>query len=149
MKLRHSLWIVGFLSLALVSSTFSQPLGSAAVSSENYDKLFNPQTVENLKGKVVGLETLTAGRGHQVHASLVFMRLKTDKETIEVYLGPQPYLDKQKVKLAANDQVMVKGSRVNYEGKPLIIAMGVRKGRQGMRLRNKQGIPMWGRVKKQ
>jgi len=137
------------MSLALVSLAFAQPLGSGAVRVEDYDRLFNPQTVEVLKGQVVSVDAFSPGKGHQVLTSHVTMRLKTDKETIEVYLGPQPYLDKQMVKLAAKDQVMVKGSRVTYEGKPLIIAMGVRKGRQGMRLRNEQGTPVWGKGKKQ
>ena len=149
LKPRRMLLLSGLMSLALVSLAFAQPLGSGAVRVEDYDRLFNPQTVETLKGEVVSVDAFSPGKGHQLLTSHVTMRLKTEKETIKVYLGPQPYLDKQMVKLAAKDQVMVKGSRVTYEGQPLIIAMGVRKGNQGMRLRNPQGTPMWGKGKKQ
>ncbi len=147
MKPRYVCLLSALLSLALVSFAFAQPLGSGAVRVEDYDRLFNPQTVETLKGEVLSVDTFSPGKGHQLLTSHVTMRLKTDKETIEVYLGPEPYIDRQNVKLAAKDQVMVKGSRVTYEGKPLIIAMGVRKGNQVLRLRDPQGKPRWGRGK--
>lgn len=143
MKPRQMLLLSGLLSLALVSLALAQPIGSGWVRVEDYDELFNPQTVANLKGEIVSVDTFSPGKGHRLLTTQVTMRLKTDTETIEVYLGPQPYIDKQKVKLAANDQVMVKGSRVSYEGKPLIIATGVRKGRQVLRLRDRQGKPRW------
>lgn len=145
MKPRQVLFLCGLLSLALVSFAFAQPLGSRAARVEDYDRLFNPQTVEVLKGEVVSVDSFDPGIGHQVLTSHVTMNLKTDKETIEVYLGPEPYIDQQGVKLAAKDQVAVKGSRVTMEGRPLIIAMGVRKGGQVLRLRNQQGTARWGR----
>jgi hypothetical protein len=143
MKPRQMLLLSGLVSLALVSLALAQPIGSGWVRVEDYDELFNPQTVQTLKGEVLSVDTFSPGKGHRVLTTQVTMRLKTDKETIEVYLGPQPYIDKQKVKLAFNDRVMVKGSRVSYEGKPLIIATGVRKGRQFIKLRDRQGKPRW------
>jgi hypothetical protein len=143
MKPRQMLLLSGLVSLALVSLALAQPIGSGWVRVEDYDELFNPQTVQTLKGEVLSVDTFSPGKGHRVLTTQVTMRLKTDKETIEVYLGPKPYIDKQKVKLALNDRVMVKGSRVSYEGKPLIIATGVRKGRQFIKLRDRQGKPRW------
>ena len=149
MKPRRMLLLSGLVSLALVSLALAQPIGSGWVRVEDYDELFNPQTVQTLKGEVLSVDTFSPGKGHRLLTTQVTMRLKTDTETIKVYLGPQPYLDKQMVKLAAKDRVMVKGSRVSYEGQPLIIAMRVRKGRQGIRLRNAQGTPMWVKGKRQ
>lgn len=133
------------LSLVMVSSALSQPAIFGTVRVEDYEKLFNPQTMVTLKGEVASLDTLSAGRGHQIRADLIFLNLKTDQETVLVYLGPKPFLDKQMLKIAAKDQVVVQGSRVSHEGRPLVIATAVRKGDQGLRLRNPQGQPLWGK----
>ena len=147
MKRRYVVWLSVLLSLALVDYALAQPLGVGAVRVEDYDRLFNLQTVENLKGEVLSVDVFSPGTGIQLVASHVSLRLKTDKETIEVYLGPQPYIDRQNIRLAAQDKVVVKGSRITREGKPLIIAMGVRKGDQVLRLRDSQGKSGWSRDK--
>lgn len=133
------------LSLVLVSSAFSQPAILGSVRAEDYEKLFNPQSMVTLKGEVEAVDTLSAGRGHQIRADLIFLRLKTDQGTVLVYLAPKPYLDKQPVKVAAKDQVMVNGSQVTHEGRPLVVAVAVRKGDQGFRVRDPQGNPLWGK----
>ncbi len=101
--------------------------------------MYNPQTVETLAGEVVSVETIGGGRRlHGVH-----LTLKTDKETIPVHLGPSWYLDKQGLKLAPKDQVEITGSRVDFQGKPTIIAAEIKKGDKVLKLRDQSGLPVW------
>jgi len=101
---------------------------------------FDPKTVETLKGEVTKVDRSTPARRGAKEVRLI---VKTDKETLPVILGPDWYVDKQGVALAAGDQVEVKGSRVMLEGKPAVIAASVKKGDKTLNLRNDQGIPAW------
>ena len=69
--------------------------------------------------------------------------LKTASEEVSVRLGPAWYLEQQGMKLAPNDQIEVRGSRVTFDGKPLIVAAQITKGAQVVRLRDDAGVPAW------
>lgn len=109
---------------------------SSAAAQRNY----NPKTVETVQGKVLSVEKTSppAQRGHGVH-----LMLQTDKETIEVHLGPAGYLEKQALQIAANDTITVTGSRVMMDGKPAIIAGQIKKGDEVLKLRDENGVPAW------
>lgn len=104
-------------------------------------RLYDPKTVETLKGEIVAVDIVTAGR--MDIPGRVIVSLKTDKETIPVYVGPEWYVKQQEVKLAAGDQVEVKGSRVAMDGKPYIIPNYVKKGDRVLQLRDDTGLPLW------
>lgn len=104
-------------------------------------RLYNPATVETVSGVVQRVEQVkgkTSGRSYGIQ-----LLLKTDKEEIAVHLGPGWYVDKQPLKIAPQDQIEVRGSRVTYGGKPAIIAAEVKKGDQTLKLRDATGIPAW------
>ena len=105
-----------------------------------YSRMFNPQTVETIRGVVVLVEKIAPMRGmaYGVHAVV-----KTDKETISVHLGPDWYITNQDVRIEANDQVEVKGSRITIEGAPALIAAEVKKGADVLTLRDESGLPVW------
>ncbi|MBM4283769.1 MAG: DNA-binding protein [Deltaproteobacteria bacterium] len=104
-------------------------------------RMFDPKTVETLKGELTAVSTVESGRTDL--PGRMTLTLKTDKESLLVYLGPAWHVDRSGVKLTVGDQVEVKGSRVMMEGKPLIIAMHVKKGEQTLELRDDQGVPRW------
>ena len=98
---------------------------------------YNPQTVETVTGEVAAMERTDMGRMQQgVHLSL-----KTDKETLPVFLGPAFYLEEQKFQINKGDKLQVKGSRVNQA----MVAGEVKKGDQVLKLRDDQGRPLWSR----
>ncbi len=109
---------------------------SSVVAQRNYD----PKTVETVAGKVVSVEKTNppAQRGYGVH-----LMLQTEKETIEVHLGPARYMEKQSMKIAANDTITVTGSRIMMDGKPAIIAAQIKKGDEVLKLRDENGVPAW------
>ncbi|HLK12947.1 MAG TPA: DNA-binding protein [Candidatus Binatia bacterium] len=103
-------------------------------------RLYDPKTVETVRGEVLAVERVSQGRGrgYGVHLSL-----KTDKETIPVHLGPMWFLEKQKLQVKAHDQVEVTGSRVELGGKPVLIAAEIKRGDATLELRDQAGIPRW------
>jgi hypothetical protein len=103
-------------------------------------RIYNPATVETMSGEVVSVDQTTSKRGRSLG---VHFTLKTEKETIPVHLGPGWYMDQQGVKLAPGDKVEVSGSRVTYQGKPVIIAGQVKKDGKTLQLRDANGVPAW------
>lgn len=131
MKKVTTLFVVA-VAVAGLSST------SSAVAQRNYD----PKTIETLQGKVLSVEKATRGQGRSYG---VHLTLQTDKETIQVHLGPDWYVEKQTPHIDSNDTITVTGSRVTVGGKPAIIASQVKKGNEILKLRDENGIPVWRR----
>ena len=103
--------------------------------------LYNPQTVETVSGIVVSGPSPGAQAGVP---EPVFLTLKIDQGKINVILGPRHFVDQQGVKIAALDKIQVTGSRILFQGKPVIIAAEIKKGDQVLKLREPSGIPLWG-----
>ncbi len=137
MKKPAILTIINLVSLFLAGGVWAQPQGMAP----GWGRLYDPKTVETLKGEIVSVETATAGR--MDIPGRVILNLKTAKETIMVYVGPEWYVKQQDVKLVAGDQVEVRGSRVSMDGKPYIIPNYVKKNDRVLNLRDDRGMPLW------
>lgn len=111
-----------------------------------FGRMFDPKTIKTMSGEVAGVEKIPAPQP-DMHGRVTF-NLKTDKETILVYLGPDFYLDQQGAKFAPGDKVQVKGSLVSMDGKPTLIPIEVKKGDQTFTLRTERGVPLWSRAVK-
>jgi len=105
-----------------------------------YNRMYNPSTVETLSGTVEAVNKVTPMKGMN---SGIHVILKTDKETISVHLGPEWYVERLDTKIQAGDKIEVKGSRVTFAGKPAIIAAEVKNGDNTLVLRDGSGIPAW------
>lgn len=105
-----------------------------------YGARFDAKTVETLRGEVVEVKRVAPmrGMGRGIH-----LLLKSEKETIEVHLGPAWYLDNQEKVPAKGDKVEVRGSRVEFDGKPALIAMELKDGDMTLKLRDEDGFPLW------
>jgi hypothetical protein len=104
-------------------------------------RMYDPKTVETLKGEILAVESITAGKTDM--PARVILKLKTAQETVNIYLGPAWYLEKQGVKLTAGDHVEVRGSRVTMDAQPVIIPNEVKKGDRVMQFWDDQGFPRW------
>lgn len=138
-----------FIQILVWASVFAfLPLASMAqrgsggwCSSNNYNRLFNPATIEEIKGSVVSVDKITPETGMSTGIHLM---LKTEKgENISIHLGPSWYLDNQDIQFATGDAIIVKGSKIIYQNAPALIAMTVQKGEQVLTLRDKKGNPNW------
>lgn len=137
--------VVAVSMLFIVSVAFAQPWkgyrGSGGWGMGNqYQKMYNPATVETISGTVESVDKVTPMKGMY---SGVHVMLKTDKETVSVHLGPEWYIERLDTKIEKGDKIEVKGSRVTFAGKPAIIAAEVKKGDSVLVLRDSAGIPAW------
>jgi hypothetical protein len=149
MKIAHVINIVGIvIALALITApdeAFAQRgqggrgSGGWGMGSQ-YQRMYNPATVETLTGTVESVDKVTPMKG--MHYG-IHLTLKTDKETIDVHLGPDWYIERQDSKIEKGDTIEVKGSRVTIAGKPAIIAAEVKKGDSTLMLRDANGVPAW------
>ena len=77
-------------------------------------------------------------------ASGIRLVLKTEREDIEVHLGPAWFILYQDMSLAVNDKnIEVSGCRVMINGKPIIMASRLVRGERVLLLRDKDGYPYW------
>lgn len=144
-KIRIIVIAISILGLFLATDSFAQRgmkwKGSSGWGTgSQYNKMYNPKTVETISGEVTSVDTITPLKGMSYGVHIV---VKTDKETIFVHLGPGWYIENQDIKIEPKDNIQVKGSRVTFEGKPAIIAAEVKKGNELLKLRDENGFPAW------
>ena len=103
--------------------------------------LYDPKTVETIRGMVVSLEEFTLVRGMPPGVQVI-MQAESGEE-ISVFLGPQWYIEDQDFEIQPKDTISVKGSRAVFEGKPALIAAVIFKGDRILKLRDENGVPVW------
>ncbi|MBM4264603.1 MAG: DNA-binding protein [Deltaproteobacteria bacterium] len=143
-------FVMGFIALLLgfaLSDSFAQRgpgmmwRGSGGWGPGTpYSKMYDPKTVEAITGEITSIDQITPNKGM---AAGIHMNVKTDKDSLSVHLGPSWYLENQDVKLEPKDKVEVKGSRITFGGKPVVIAAEVKKGDEVLKLRDDAGFPVW------
>lgn len=105
-----------------------------------YQRLYNAQTVQTVKGTVEAVATVTPVKGV---SPAVQVTLNTDAGALPVHLGPEWYVARLDVKIEPGDALEVKGSKVQIAGKDTLIAAEVRKGGSVLTLRDAAGVPVW------
>ncbi len=147
MRVKKALSLLFVASLVFTASfVFAQPMrgvwkgsGGWGMGSQ-YNKMYNPATVETVSGTVEAVKKFTPMKGMY---SGIHIMLKTDKESVDVHLGPEWYIERLDTKIEKGDKIEVKGSKVTMMGKPAIIAAEVKKGDSTLVLRDSAGIPAW------
>jgi len=110
-----------------------------AVFAQRGMRIYNPATEVTVQGTVEDVKQFTGSRGW----GGTHLTLRTDKETLDVHLGPSNFLEAKKFTVSKGDRVEVLGSKVQFQGHDALIARQVTKGDQKLTLRNAQGIPAW------
>ncbi len=142
LMLLMTLALVGWLSLD--ATAWAQPMTWGTPGGwgpdGQYTKLYDKASVETITGKVASVDEVTP-----VSTSTRGVRLMvtTPKEEVSVMLGPSWFVANQDVRIDPGDTVEVTGSRVVIAGRPMIIAQDVVKGDMMMKLRSKDGRPLW------
>lgn len=106
-------------------------------------RIYDLATVETTKGQVKSIDRVPSRKGG---APEIHLSLRTATETIGVFLGPEGYVEKQPVKIALDDEIEVKGSRVKLRQRPMLMAAEVRKGQATLALRDANGAALWGQA---
>ena len=104
-------------------------------------RMYNPQTVETIHGRVVKVESATPVNGMGPRG--VHIVVKTGTQTVPVHLGPNWFIENQASRIKPNDDVAVTGSRVSRNGQNFLIAKEITDGNQVLNLRDDTGRPLW------
>ena len=126
---------------AIVSTTLAQRgAGEGARHGTSYIRMYNPNTVETVSGTVISVNRELPSKGMSVGIHLI---LRTKKDIVSVHLGPEWYIQRQKMTIRAKDKIIVRGSKVDFGGEVSIVAAEVKKGKGTLLLRNANGFPFW------
>lgn len=135
--------------LLLVATLAPQPVLAQAGPSaaKNPAKVkFDPTKVVTVTGTVLAEHRVDHGKGTKSLRLIV----KVGEEQVSVHLGPDTWVDHQKVKFAKGDEVTVRGSRFTYDGGSGLIAQSVARGGDTLVIRDAAGKPIWsGQVARQ
>jgi LmbE family N-acetylglucosaminyl deacetylase len=94
--------------------------------------------------QILGVKRLTLNFQDRLITDTLEARLvKTEKETLEVHVGPTAYLTEKGITLAKGDTLEILGSRVTIDKEPVVIAKQIKKGDNTWTLRDASGRPMW------
>ena len=104
---------------------------------------YDPQTVETITGEITAVNTVPSPKHGTKRVQLM---VKTATEEVSVHVGPQWYVAKQGMQLAAKDRLEVRGSRVTVGGTPVLIASELKRGNLVLKLRDDSGLPYWRRA---
>ncbi|GAB4330787.1 MAG: hypothetical protein Kow0099_01590 [Candidatus Abyssubacteria bacterium] len=138
--------LVSAVMVALSADAFAQRLGRGQGGmggwgrASQYQRMYNPDTVETISGQVLEVEYISPMRGMRQG---VHLELKYDDETIPIHLGPRWFIENQEIQIEKGDEITVTGSRVTFNEKPAIIAAEVKKGEDTLVLRDEEGFPVW------
>jgi sporulation protein YlmC with PRC-barrel domain len=105
-------------------------------------KLFDAKTMKTITGQVIKIERIAEpGVGMIMRLTVLIDK----KEVLPVYLGPAFYIGgaEQAHHFLLGDQVTATGSQVTVRGEPVLIATTVTRGKDVLRLRDKEGNPEW------
>lgn len=138
---RISVLMLAGLLLSIPMAVLAQRGSGGWCTNNNYSRLFNPNTIEEVQGTVMKVEQINPEKG--MSAGLHLMVSTANQEQISVHLGPVWFLDKQEMNFANGDAITITGSRIVYENHPAIIALEITKGTHVLLLRDRKGFPQW------
>ena len=121
---------------------YGYPMYPGPGREDPYKKLFDAKTMKTISGQVIRVDQVPEpGFGMEMRLTVLIDK----KEILPVYLGPAFYVggSGRAKHFILGDTVTVTGSQVTDRGEPFLIAMTVTRGKEVLRLRDKDGIPAW------
>lgn len=146
MRARNSILLAIAVLVAAASIGIAAPRGfgwrgSGGWAADGpYGRMFDPKTVVTVSGAISSVATITPLRGM---GAGVHLMLKSKGETVDVHLGPSWYLESQDADLKVGDAIEVRGSRIEIDHKPVLIAIELKRGDDVLVLRDADGFPRW------
>jgi hypothetical protein len=125
--------------LLLISIASAEPCTSWERES-SYNQKFNSETIETVKGTVSEVSTYSMPDCEECGIQL---KLKSDGEPVTVHLGPDWYIRNQGRQFEVGDKVTIKGSRIDFNGSPALLALAVVMNNHMLVLRSASGAPVW------
>jgi len=111
----------------------------AQKTQETNPPKYDVHTETKMKGTVEEVKLPPKGSEKEVAHLLV----KTETDTLDVYLCPESFLDDMGVTFSKGDEIALTGSKVKQGEADLILAREVVKGTDTLVLRDEKGKPVW------
>ena len=124
------IFVIGYGSPARAQTTAVSPRTAP---------MYDSATEITVKGTVEAINQLKGARGW----AGTHLQLKTEKETLDVHVGPSWFLTKNGMTFSKGDQVEVVGSKVKFGETDALLAREITKGDKKLVLRNEKGFPLW------
>ena len=134
--------LFAFLVMAVL---FATPLTAQKTIGEQTtglkkERKFNPGTIETVTGEIQKILQISTRKNMALGTHII---IKTHQEKLPVHIGPSWYLKELETDFKKGDLVEIKGSRIEFEGQPTIIAMVLKKDGKEFVLRDQNGLPYW------
>ncbi len=107
-----------------------------------YFALYDPDAIDTISGVVEHVDRQTP-LSDMYYGVFLVVDSEDEDYDLTVHLGPGWYIDNQDTEVKRGDSVTVAGSRIVLEGEPAIIAAEVTLGNKVLRLRERDGMPVW------
>ncbi len=106
-----------------------------------YTRQFDPNRVQTQTGQIESLQEVMPFEGMGRGLALT---IKTrEQRRLRVHLGPNWFLEQTGVSFKPGDQVSITGAMVPINGKSVCMATELTSGNQRLRLRHRNGEPVW------
>ncbi|MGM0545415.1 MAG: DNA-binding protein [Bacteroidota bacterium] len=125
----------------LLTTAWAQQRSGKGMKKQMYEREYDMDAVETIEGEVIEI-TYNPGQRNAARMG-VHMMVATDADTMSVHLGPVWFMEQQEEKIEKGDQVAITGSRITYDGSPALIAAEVKREQMTLRLRDRNGYPVW------
>jgi len=149
-------WLIGILLgvfLLTPADLWAQQGPGRWVADSTSARLYNPATVDTVRGTLVRVDSITAPRraarsagrraAQRADKTALHLAVDTGTETVPVHLGPAWFFEREDVQLRTGDAIEIVGSRVTVRNEPVLIAARLKQGDWTVRLREANGRPVW------
>ncbi len=133
--------VLAALVVPLLTTAWAQQRSGKGMKKQMYEREYDMDAVETIEGEVIEI-TYNPGQRNAARMG-VHMMVATDADTMSVHLGPVWFMEQQEEKIEKGDQVAITGSRITYDGSPALIAAEVKREQMTLRLRDRDGYPVW------
>ena len=139
-----SLKRLSILGAAILLTVSAVSVVMAQTGTGGGSPMYDVKTETTIRGTVESVDTVTGAGGRGPGAlGGAHLTVKTEKEALEVHVGPTAYLTEKGITLAKGDTLEILGSRVTIDKEPVVIARQIKKGDNTWTLRDASGRPLW------
>ncbi len=139
MKPAFFLATIGILACSACDQTHNTPPPPQAPPPQEKTLNFNPKNVTTYKGQIIQIMDIY---DPSTSSDTVGILMQTEKGAIPVILGPRCYTSGGP-RLTPGQQITVTGSEIYVDGSILMIAQEAHLEGYTLKLRNKDGNPLW------